>query len=89
MNKTIHFADLECILFQLDFQRSETAEGSLIYTHTTEGSQLIFPPYQAEETVLPHHWMKTRWQLDGHGLMDSERFNQIIDTGITKGLFHE
>ena len=79
-NRTIRFADLECLLLRLGFQRSETVGVRLVYTHSGVASLLVFPPYKPDEIVQTHHWMKTRWELDSHGLMESEAFDHTFSS---------
>ena len=82
MNKTIRFADLECLLLRLGFQRFQTPESQIVFENRAENSMLIFPAYQPDDVVQPHHWIKTRWQLDAHGFLDRDAFDRIMEEGM-------
>jgi hypothetical protein len=40
---------------------------------------LVFPPYQTRDIVQTKHWVKTRWELDTHGLLEREAFDRFFD----------
>ena len=54
-NKSIRFADLECLLLRFGFQRFDTPSSQIVFENNTADSMLIFPAYQAEDVVQPHH----------------------------------
>lgn len=51
MNKSIRYADMECLLLRLGIQCGQTTGTHFYYTHPETKALLVFPPYQAEESV--------------------------------------
>jgi len=84
MNRIIRFADLECLLFRLGFQRGETTGPQLLFEHPDSETLLVFPPYRSEEPVQPHHVAKAQTLLDSRGLLErtdfDKRLDEIVDT---------
>ena len=79
MNKSFRFADLECLLLQLGFQRAETTGSQIVFEHPASETMLVFPPYRNEESVQPHHRVKTQTLLDSRGLLERTDFDKVIE----------
>ena len=79
MNRPLRFADLECLLVRLGFQRAETTGSQIVFEHSPSATVLVFPPYRNEELVRLQHRMKTKTLLDLRGLLERSAFDRMAE----------
>ena len=75
----LRFADFECVLLRLGFQRKPTHADRMLYQHTNEAdTSIILPAYTPDAQVRPVDFVSARFFIDQRGLLDERDFDRMI-----------
>ena len=78
MSKTITFADLESLLFEVGFKENPTAGNNKLFEHSISDTVLILPMWQATDQVDRVHLVAVRRMLDEKGVIDADAFDELL-----------
>jgi hypothetical protein len=78
-NSGVRFADFECVLLRLGFQRKATVGPQHFYEHhTEEDTYILLPPYTQEEIVRPLHLLAARRLIAERSIVDESAFDRML-----------
>ncbi len=77
-NKDVRFADFECVLLRLGFQRKPAVGTQLFYEHTIPETWILLPRYAPDEKVRPLHLLAARRLIAERGLLEASDFDRLI-----------
>lgn len=73
----IRFAQLRAFLEGLGFSATRHKQGWR-FVHGPADTTLIFRPYRRTERVFLPDLFAVRWQLDGHGILSEQAFDESL-----------
>lgn len=80
MNDSISYQQLETLLAQLGFRQSTLPSSNIMHRHESSDTFFVFPPHRPQERVPITSIIGTRKVLVDRGLIDAERWEEMVHT---------
>ncbi len=79
MVREIKFTELEQLLLSIGFATVPTTGSQKVYQYPSSGTLVVLPGYEQQAYLRTVHFVAVRRILSENGLMDSDRFNGLLD----------
>lgn len=79
------FADFECVLLRLGFQRKATTGPQRLYEYASEDTWILLPAYTPEASVQARHLFSARKLIAERGITTEETFDRMLSEGAPQG----
>jgi hypothetical protein len=74
----VRFAKLRQLLLALKFSEIVVPDSHIGFRHDPSDTTIMLPTYKRNEIVAPRHLVPVRTLLDGKGLLDADKFDQML-----------
>ena len=79
----VKFSSLRHLLMELGFQAVPVTKPHVGFLHDESELLIVLPPYRSNALVAPHHLVYVRMMLDGKGILNADKFDQLVaDAGV-------
>lgn len=79
MVREIKFTELEQLLLSIGFAIVPTTGSQKVYQYPSSGTLVVLPSYEQQAYVRTVHFVAVRRILSESGLMNSDKFNHLLD----------
>ena len=77
--KAIRFADFECFLLKLGFNKKATLGPQKLFENTAHDAFVLLPAYEAEDEVRDLHVIAARKLITDRGIVDEDEFDKLLE----------
>lgn len=80
----VPFTRLREILTGLGFCEVALPGNHVAFEHDASDAFLAMPKYRSNQYVAPHHLIMVRMQLDAHGILDADEFDERLENDAAR-----
>ncbi|HLK55450.1 MAG TPA: hypothetical protein VKU00_02745 [Chthonomonadaceae bacterium] len=82
-NKSIRFADFECLLLKLGFSKKATLGPQKLFENAAHNALILLPAYETREEVRDLHVISARKLITERGIVDEDEFDKMLEEFAT------